>query len=102
MISIGDSFDGKMTKTCSVAGCKTNYKKRVDGVNIVTHPGTVISFPDEVKNPDLRRQWVRFCNQKSFHITNNSGICTKHFDDKFIKEGADFYYGGAVKILTGT
>ena len=87
MISVGDSFDGKMTKTCSVAGCKTNYKKRVDGVKIVAHPGTVISFPDEVKNPDLRRQWVRFCNQKSFHITNNSGICTKHFDAKFIKEG---------------
>ena len=80
-VSVGDDQD------LFRDGCKTNYKKRVHGINTVTHPGTVISLPDEVIKPDLRRQWMRFCNQKSFHIKHKSGICTKHFDAKFVKEG---------------
>ena len=76
-----------MTKTCSVAGCKTNHQKKENGITIITNPGTVISFPDELKKLDLRHEWVRFCNQKSMRITSNSGICTKHFDAVFVKEG---------------
>jgi hypothetical protein len=78
---------GKMTKTCSVAGCKTNYKKRENGVTTISNPGTVIGFPDEAKPPDLLQEWIRFCNQKSLQITKNNGICTKHFDDEFVKDG---------------
>ena len=77
-----------MTKTCSVAGCKTNYRKKVDGVSVVSNPGTVFVFPSKEKNAELHQEWVRFCNQKSaFIITGNSGICEKHFEAKFIKEG---------------
>ena len=76
-----------MTKTCAVAGCKTNYKKQENGVKIISNPGTVIGFPDESKPSTLLPEWIRFCNQKSIHITEHVGICTKHFDDKFVKEG---------------
>ena len=72
-----------MTKTCSVAGCNTNHKKRVNGKSIISNPGTVFTFPNENKHGDLRREWVRFCNRKhAFVITNNTGICTKHFEEK--------------------
>ena len=75
-----------MPKTCSVAGCKTNYQEKVNGKTIITNPGAVFGFPDEKEKPDLRRNWVRFCNQKNdFKITVNSGICEKHFDTKFIR-----------------
>ena len=76
-----------MTKTCAVAGCKTNCKKQENGVKIISNPGTVIGFPDESKPSTLLPEWIRFCNQKSIHITEHVGICTKHFDDKFVKEG---------------
>ena len=77
-----------MTKTCSVAGCKTNYRKTVGGEVVISNPGTVFAFPNELKKPELHRQWVRFCNQKTvFKITVNSGVCDKHFDSKFIKDG---------------
>jgi hypothetical protein len=77
-----------MTKTCSVAGCKTNYQKKENGKTIITNPGTVFVFPDEEKKPELRRKWVRFCNQKyAFKITVNCGICENHFDQRFVKHG---------------
>ena len=69
-----------MTKTCSVAGCKTNYQKKEDGKITITNPGSGAIFPDEEKKSELRRKWVRFCN--------NTVICEHHFDKKFIKHGA--------------
>lgn len=69
-----------MTKTCSVAGCKTNYQKKEDGKITITNPRSVFIFPDEEKKSELWQKWVRFCN--------NSGICEHHFDKKFIKHGA--------------
>ena len=56
--------DAVMTKSCAVAGCDTNKKKKINGVNIITNPGTVFIFPDETKKKDLYDKWVRFCNQK--------------------------------------
>ena len=77
-----------MTKTCSVAGCKTNYRKLVDGVYVISNPGTVFVFPNKEAKPALFQQWIRFCNQKTaFSITGNSGICEKHFTSNFIKQG---------------
>lgn len=46
---------------------------------------TVFGFPDQIKKPDLYRKWVRFINRQSWVPTNNSGICAKHFDPKFVK-----------------
>ena len=77
-----------MTKTCSVAGCNTNHKKRVDGKTIILNPGTVFTFPNDNRYAEIRREWVRFCNRKrAFDITNNSGICTKHFEERFVNDG---------------
>ena len=68
-----------MPKTCSVAGCKTNYQKKENSKTTMITPGAVFGFPDAVKKSDLLKKWVRFCNQKlAFEITENSGICEKH------------------------
>ena len=72
-----------MTKTCAVAGCNTNHKRREDGKSVIANPATVFKFPGESKE-ELLRSWTRFCNQNDdFKITNNSGVCEKHFDDGF-------------------
>ena len=34
------------------------------------------------------REWIRFCNRKdAFQVTNNSGVCTKHFEKRYIRQG---------------
>ena len=77
-----------MTKTCSVAGCNTNHKKKINGKSFISNPGTVFIFPDESRKPQLYKKWVRFCNQKTvFKTSMNNGICSKHFDAAFIKTG---------------
>lgn len=78
-----------MTKTCAVACCNTNHKKRIDGKAVITNPGTVFNFPTEGGKDDLLRLWLRFCNRKDkIKITNNIGICEKHFDEELIKYGS--------------
>lgn len=60
----------------------------MNGKSIVSNPGTVIKFPNGKRNESLLPAWVRFCNRKyEFLITNNTGICVKHFDDKFVNNG---------------
>ena len=79
----------KMTKTCSVKGCTTNHRKLVNSKSMVSNPGdTMTKFPHGEKQQHLLPAWERFCNRKhELPITNNSGICVKHFDDKFITCG---------------
>ena len=60
-----------MTKTCAVAGCNTNHKRREDGKSVIANPATVFKFPGESKE-ELLRSWTRFCNRNDdFKITNN-------------------------------
>ena len=76
-----------MTKTCSVTGCRSNLKKQSNKISIVTNKATVFGFPKQSKHPDLYRKWVSFCVQKDFVLTENSGICSHHFNAEYIKVG---------------
>ena len=44
-------------------------------------------FADEKKYPELYKKWVRFCVQKDFILTKNSGICSTYFNAEFVKVG---------------
>ena len=75
----------KMVNTCSVVGCKTNYKKQ-QGDNIqFPEKGHVFYFPE--RRPDLKAKWGKFINRKSWEPHKSAGICLHHFDLKFIKVG---------------
>ena len=39
------------------------------------------------KKFDLYKSWLRLTKRKDSTITKYLGICCKHFDNKFIKEG---------------
>ena len=81
-------YTDTMTKTCSVGGCHTNHQKKVNGKSVITNPGTVFCFPDEHRQADLFKAWIRFCNRKDkFVVTNNSGVCAKHFEERLIRYG---------------
>ena len=49
---------------------------------------SLIRVPCSISRPKWIRLWVRFCNRKDeLKITNNSGICEKHFGDGLMKDG---------------
>ena len=48
---------------------------------------TVFVFPDKNRKLDSWKAWVKFVNRKDFNVTNNTRICEKHFDDRFIRKG---------------
>ena len=37
--------------------------------------------------PDLNQRWIKFVNRKDWKPTSYSGICIKHFENKYIKIG---------------
>ena len=78
-----------MVKICAIAGCNTNYKVRFKKKkkNYRHNKNSVFSFPHKSKNQDLYKSWLRLTKRKDSTITKYLGICCKHFDNKFIKEG---------------
>ena len=64
-----------MPNKCSVVDCNSGYK---DGPNYTRY-----KFPlDE----QLAAKWLRFLNRPAdYVITENSLICSQHFDNKFLK-----------------
>ena len=74
-----------MVNTCSVVYSKKGYKKREnkEDKNPEKHP--VFGFPDS--KPDLKPKWVKFVSRKSWLPTKHSGICAKHIEEKFLKNG---------------
>ena len=66
-----------MVNSCSVYGCKSNYKTTENG-NYVT----VFKFPD---NTTKQTEWLRKLPNKDFQITKTSRVCIKHFEPHFIK-----------------
>ena len=74
-----------MVNTCVVAYCKTGYKKRQHKINVIPEKFPVFCFP--LKNPELNRKWIRFVNRKDWALTRRSGVCSKHFEEKFLKVG---------------
>ena len=71
-----------MVNTCVVAYCKTGYKKRQHKINVIPEKFLVFRFP--LKNPELNRKWM---NKRDWAPTRRSGICSKYFEEKFLKVG---------------
>ena len=69
-----------MVSTCSVTYCKTGYKR--NGEVAQYHP--VFGFPDT--KPYSKEKWIYSVNRKYWTPTKNSGICAKHFDEKYLKQ----------------
>ena len=74
-----------MVNTCSVAFCKTGCKQIINKVDEIPENHSVFSFPS--KKPEIYRLWIKFVNRKEWQPTKNSGICSKHFDEKYLKNG---------------
>ena len=74
-----------MVNTSSVVYCKTGNKKRENKEETIPGKHPVFGFPDS--KPDLKAKWVKFVSRTSWLLTKNSGICAKHFEESFLKEG---------------
>ena len=74
-----------MVNTCVVAYCKTGYKKRQHIIHVLWEKFPVFCFL--LKNPELNRKWVRFVNRRKWGPMRRSGVCSKHFIEKFLKVG---------------
>ena len=69
-----------MPNKCSVVGCNSGYK---DGPNYPRY-----KFPQDEQ---LAAKWLRFLNRPAdYVITENSFICSQHFDNKFLKTTQNF------------
>lgn len=73
-----------MGKKCSVVGCRSGYSKRKHDDDGDCGRITVFGFPS---NPELKCRWVRFVNRVDCVLTENSGICRLHFEEKYLKRG---------------
>ena len=65
-----------MVNKCSVFGCSTNYEGK--------EVGTVFGLKS-IKDPEQRDKWIRFCNRKDMNAEGSIFICSKHFEEKFIR-----------------
>lgn len=71
-----------MTRKCSIIGCRSNYVGRKGDSQ--QQKVTVFRFP--IKDKDRLAEWLRRIPQQLeiSGITENMGICEKHFDPRFI------------------
>ena len=74
-----------MVNTCVVAYCKTGYKKRHHKINVIPEKFPIFRIP--LKNPELNRKWIKFVNRSDWALTQRFGVCSKHFEEKFLKVG---------------
>ena len=76
-----------IVNTWVVAYCKTEYKKRQHKIHVVPEKFPVFRFP--LKNPALHvnRKRIGFVNRRDSALTRRSGICSEHFEEKFLKVG---------------
>ena len=66
---------------------KVNPQKLISETAIFNKENSVFAFSDAVKRPELRKKWIKFVNRKNWFPTEYSGVCSAHFDPKFIKHG---------------
>ena len=66
---------------------KVNPRKLTSETTIYNKENSVFVFPDAVKRPELRKKWIKFVYRKNWFPTEHSGVCSPHFDPKFIKYG---------------
>ena len=65
---------------CCCKNCRSGYKpKKGEALENVKLP--VFGFPDKV---ELRNLWVRFVNRKDWVPSEHDGICSKHFESKYL------------------
>ena len=70
-----------MVRKCSVVGCRGNYDKRKGSSDY--NKVSVFRFP---KDAERLRKWLKKipqANLKAENITDNMGVCEKHFDPRF-------------------
>ena len=87
-----------MPNKCAVIYCCSGYKSKSSNTNVNTlkltskttvynKENSVFAFPDALKRPELRKKWIKFVNRKNWFPTEHSGVCSAHFDPKFLKHG---------------
>ena len=64
---------------------KRDTKKRQHKIHVIPEKFPLLRFP--LKNPELNRKWIGFVNRRDWAPTRRSGICFKHFEEKFLKVG---------------
>ena len=67
-----------MVFKCCEVGCATG-KTKEESV-------AVFSFPDKESRIDSWKAWVKLVNWKDFLVTKNTGVCEKHFEERFIRK----------------
>ena len=78
-----------MPYKCCVVGCNTGKNpSKVELNDSDVESVAVFGFPDQEKNEDEWKAWVRFVNRKDFIVTKSSQICEKHFLKEHIRKGA--------------
>ena len=85
---------------CVVVGCDYNYdkrRKRDAAGNLLSISTDTECNDDEAdsdiprtgifhfpKNDDLNQKWTKFVSRKDWRPTNNSVICSSHFEPKYL------------------
>ncbi|KAG1708496.1 THAP domain-containing protein 1 [Nymphon striatum] len=78
---IGDRH--KMVYKCAAFGCRSGYKGETADRILSFH-----KFP--LKDPELIQRWLRRLQRKNFVPTENSRLCSLHFDDSsFVLQTTD-------------
>ena len=82
--------------TCVVVGCVFNYEKTrkrdatgnllssVNDTTDIEQRTGIFHFP---KSDDLKQKWNKFVSRKDWEPTNNSVICSGHFESKYLIHG---------------
>ena len=84
-----------MVNKCVVIGCRSGYESQKKYYNrhkdnsesSVEKDSNVTIFSFPLDKPDLNQRWIKFVNRKDWKPTSYSGICIKHFENKYIKIG---------------
>ena len=67
-----------MVNTCAAVACRSGYLSN-------SADGKVHSFPFPLKKPELVVHWEKFVNRRDWKPSQNSVLCEKHFDEKYIE-----------------
>ena len=69
-----------MVNKCVVVNCRSNYKaKKGEVQKEIGRP--VFGFPSDEEQTNA---WIRFVNRNDWKKSEHSGICSDHFEKKYI------------------
>ena len=70
-----------MVNKCVVVNCRSNYKaKKGEVQEEISRP--VFGLPSD---EEQAKAWIKFVNRKDWKKSVRSGICSHHFEKKYIK-----------------